>query len=284
MIRFMKTIFSKFRYHLIKRLPNSRRKVPIYIFGHHKCGTKLLTKIFLKLCIKYGWKFKSVSGFAHDIPKADIVHFIHSQVDISKLPREYIGIHMIRDPRDVIISGYLYHKRTTEEWCVNKNFDTKNTIFYPKIPHSQMHRSRDWKVHYIESLEGKSYQENINDLNEEDAILFEMNHYAKWVIDDMLKWDYSNSNCKELKFETLMNNFDQEIESVFEYCNFDAKQMLVAKKIAKKEDLSKMSKTQISKNPHISSNKTNKWKQYFTKNISTQFQNQYKGVLDKLNY
>ena len=28
---------------------------------------------------------------------------------------------LIRDPREIIISGYLYHKRCTEIWCINKN-------------------------------------------------------------------------------------------------------------------------------------------------------------------
>ena len=280
----MKKVLNKVRYHLIKNLPNTTREVPIYIFGYHKCGTKLLTKIFLQLSIKYGWKFKSVSGFSHDIPSADVVHFIHSQVDFSKLPKKYIGIHMVRDPRDVIISGYLYHKRTTEEWCINKNFDTNNNIKYPQVPHSQMYRSREWMVRYLESLGGRSYQENINDIDQEDAILFEMDHYAKWTVEDMLKWDYNNSNCIELKFENLMNNFDQEVESIFKHCNFNIKEMLAAKRIANYEDLNKMSQLQIKNNPHISSVKTNKWKQYFTEKISTKFQNQYEDVLDKLNY
>ena len=272
------------RYYFLKKVLGTKRDVPIYIFGYHKCGTKLLGKIFLQLCLKYGWEFKSIPGSVDEMPNSDVIFFLHSQVDFSKMPEKYIGIHMVRDPRDIIISGYLYHKRTVEEWCVNKNFQTSEPIAYPQVPNSQMYRSEEWKVNYLSSLNGMSYQEKINSFDEEEGILFEMNHYGKWTIEDMLKWDIEKANCLELKFEDVMTNYDGEMNKVFEHCHFTPAQMEVAKRFADKEDMNKMSKKDIEKNPHISSSKTKKWERYFSQKHKEFFDSNFAEVLKKYNY
>lgn len=272
------------RYYFLNKVLKTKRDVPIYIFGYHKCGTKLLGKVFLQLSLKYGWEFKSVAGSIEEIPKSDVVFFLHSQIDYSKLPDEYIGIHMVRDPRDIIVSGFLYHKRTVEEWCINKNFQTTNPIKYPQVPNSQMYRSEKWKIDYIKSLNGQSYQENIKNLSDEEGILYEMNHYGKWTIEDMLKWDFKEANCLELKFEDVMTNYDLEMRKIFEHCNFTNEQMVVAKTFADKEDINKMSKKDIEKHAHISSVKTRKWERFFTDKHKEFFNEHFSEVLKKYNY
>ena len=276
--------FKQLRYYFLNKLCGTKRDIPIFIFGYHKCGTKLLGKVFLQLSIEYGWKYVSIAGSINEMPKADVVFFLHSQVDYNKLPKKYIGIHLVRDPRDIITSGYLYHKRTIEEWCINTNFQTEKPIVYPQVPNSQMYRSEKWKIDYIKSLEGKSYQEKINALDEEEGILFEMNHYGKWTIDDMLKWDFEKANSLELKFEDIMENYDEEMMTIFKHCKFSDAQIKVAKAIADKEDINKMSKKDIEKNKHISSVKTKKWERYFSEKNKAYFDKHFSEVIKKYNY
>lgn len=272
------------RYYFLKKILKTKRDVPIYIFSYHKCGTKLLGKVFHNLSLKYGWEYKSVAGYVDKVPKSDVVFFLHSQTNYDNLPEKYIGIHMVRDPRDIIISGYLYHKRTDEAWCVNKNFQTEKQITYPQVPNSQMYRPETWKKEYIKTLSGKSYQEKINSLNEEEAILFEMNHYGKWTIQDMLKWNFEATNCLEIKFEDLMKSYDFEMMKIFKYCNFSSSQIKAAKTFADRENLHKMSKKDLKKNSHISSLKTNKWEKYFNKKTMGYFDKHFVEVLKKYNY
>ncbi|MEQ8910210.1 MAG: sulfotransferase domain-containing protein [Vicingaceae bacterium] len=280
----LKKKFKLLRYYLLRHLFNTHRETPIYIFGYHKSGTTLLGKIFKEICLKYGWQYKSVAGSFNQLPSADVVFFLHSQVDFSKLPQKYIGIHMVRDPRDIIISGYLYHKRTTEAWCTQKNFQTEKPIQYPQVPNSQMHRSEAWKKNYLKRLKPHSYQEKINSLNEEEGILFEMDHYGKWTLEDMLKWDFETANCLELKFEDIMADFNNEVMKIFWHCQLSDAQIKFAKRCSDKEDMNKMSSKAISKNSHISSANTSRWKKYFTKEIQTAFDANFKDVLKKYNY
>ena len=184
----------------------------------------------------------------------------------------------------LLFQGICTIREQWEEWCINKNFQTSTPIKYPQVPNSQMYRSEAWKVDYLNSLNGMTYQEKINSFDQDEGILFEMNHYGKWTIEDMLKWDFEKANCLELKFEDVMTNYDEEMMKVFAHCNFNEEQLKVAKAFADKEDMNKMSKKDIEKNPHISSAKTKKWERYFNAEHIKFFNDNFAEVLKKYNY
>lgn len=261
------------------------REVPIYLFCYHKVGTVLLVKVFRNLCAEFGWTFKKVFGECRQLPEnADVVLFSHSLVDLDSVDMPYVGIHLTRDPRDVVVSGYLYHKRCEEEWCLNSNFDFRAPILYPKVPYSQEHRPEHWKIEYLKSLGGKSYQQTLLDLIESEGLLFEMHHYGTWTIDSMLDWDYDNPNVEEIKFEELMSDFDQTFGRIFKHCGFSEEQMERALQIAAKEDLNRMDNRQLERNDHISSRQTTKWRNYFTAVHEQAFEERFGDVLVKLGY
>ncbi|WP_346861018.1 hypothetical protein [uncultured Draconibacterium sp.] len=214
--------------------------VPIYIFSYHKSGTKFISRIFREICSEFNWKFKVVTGKPTKIPNADIIFFIHGLADPKSIKHDFIGIHIIRDPRDIIISGYLYHKRTSELWCNNKNFQINKKIKFPQVPYSQEHKSEEWKKSYIESLQNRSYQDIMNTLSEEEGILFEMNHYGQWTISEMIKWNYNHPAFLELKFENIMDNYEQEFLKIFEHCKFNEKVKKYSMNIAQKENIHTM--------------------------------------------
>ena len=260
-------------------------ETPVYLFCYHKVGTILLAKVFREICSTFGWRFKSVIGRAEEIPSdADVILFMHSLVDLSQVERAYVGVHFIRDPRDVIVSGYLYHKRCSEDWCVNQTHDTTEPIFFPNLPWSQQHKPEDWKRDYIESLQGKSYQQNLLNRSQSEGILFELNHYGTWTIESMLDWDYNNPRVKEVRFESVMRDFDGTFRNIFNHLSFSENQVKRALRIARKEDLSRKSDRQLRANKHVSSRDITKWKQYFdSANISV-FRQRFGETLLKLGY
>ncbi|MCI5212191.1 MAG: hypothetical protein D3910_26190, partial [Candidatus Electrothrix sp. ATG2] len=238
--------------------------VPIYLFCYHKVGTILLAKIFREICTTFGWRFKTVIGLAENVPEdADIILFMHSLIDLDSVDIPYIGAHFIRDPRDVIVSGYLYHKRCNEEWCINDQFDFTEPILFPNLPWSQQHRSEKWKREYLNLLKGKSYQQILRDKSERDGLLFELNNYGSWTVESMLHWDYDNSRIKEIQFEALINTFDDTFREMFEFFGFSEKQIKHCLRIAAKEDLNRKTKRQLRKDPHISPGGVTKWYGYF---------------------
>ncbi len=281
----MKKLKSNLFYQVLSRIRRQRREIPIYIFCYHKVGTILLQRIFRELCYEFNWIFKSIPGKPDHIPNdADVILFQHSLLDFEILKLPYAGVRFIRDPRDIIVSGYLYHKRCHEKWCVNLNFDSSPPILFPKIPWSRQHHPEKWKNQYLELLGNKSYQENLIGMTEKDGLLFEMNHYGRWTIESMLDWNNANQNIVTVRFEELMASFDETFKRIFEHFGFSENQISKALGIAAKQDLNRQTNEQIIANPHISSHQTTKWRNYFNDEHKKAFRQLFGNALTRLGY
>ena len=93
-------------------------------------------------------------------------------------------LHVIRDPRDVLLSGMRYHRHAGE----------KGERF--------LHEPRD-------DLDGRTYQEHLNGLADEGArLLFEMENKHAETLAEMLAWDYDHPATVETRYEALMADTD----------------------------------------------------------------------------
>ena len=92
---------------LFKTPYKSEKKYLIIHCCHHKVGTTWFTNIFRAIGNEYGLPFNINDKSL--IPKGPSL-FIddHSKIDLRELTRPYKGSHMIRDPRDIVVSGYHY--------------------------------------------------------------------------------------------------------------------------------------------------------------------------------
>lgn len=268
-----------------KTVLNTAADPAIYIFSYHKVGTKLLAKIFKEICWDSGWSFTNLAGTVERIPSdLDVAILLHSQIDLTSIQKPFKGIHLRRDPRDVLVSGYLYHQRTDEEWCTNSNFQISGEIKYPQVPFSQEHRTEDWKQSYLENLGGLSYQENLKKLNQNEGLLFELERYADWTISRMASWDYDNPNILEIKFEDMMQNMQSVSREILDFSGLTDSQIQLGMSVADREDISKKTDEEIKRHKHISSKNTTKWKQYFDEDLKEAFLEKFGDVLIQLGY
>ena len=97
---------------------------PILVGTHHKTGTVLLQHILKDACRLLRWRctFNHRPTFCaspEDARKENLqLCFLQHGVRFKlKSGAPYRFIHGIRDPFEVVISGYQYHLRTTEKWA-----------------------------------------------------------------------------------------------------------------------------------------------------------------------
>ena len=207
-------------------------KTPLIIFScYHKGGTTLLRNFIIDYCAKHNfiWKEGHCESFdVDDFQEMDIwfdpwgtalvPHDLRK--DNRKVEevtrRKCIGVHLIRDPRNIIVSGYLYHKSQEKEVA--------------------------WKGRYKETL---------NSLDQDNGLLFEMGGTARETITRMQKWDYSNNIFLELKYEELILNFAGVFHLILKHINStDIKGDL---EIAQNHDVNLMPRSEVLQNEHIHS-------------------------------
>lgn len=225
----------------------------ILIGTHHKTGVGLMNQIFG--IIGQNYNLTRYIGDGANSYHFDIFHLWHSNFDFNIIDFDYRGLHIIRDPRDVIVSGMFYHQKADEKWLDEPN----------------------------DKFDGKSYREMIKGFDSiDDKITFEMENRAKETIDDMISWDYDKVNFYETKLETLMTDYDLfEFHKIFTHLGFPGKHIPYLLKIAYKRSIFSGN---LKGHHHVRSGKTSQYKEYFKPEHKERFIELFGDVLIKLGY
>lgn len=118
---------------------------------HHKAGTVWIRRVLESVGPHYGWKLVTVTrdGKFRARPGRHFLLDPHSMINREELP-PFRGSHMIRDPRDMVISAYFYHLKTAEAW-----------VHLPR-----------------ERFGGRSYQEYLNSFDKEEGMAVQIRESA----------------------------------------------------------------------------------------------------------
>jgi hypothetical protein len=211
----------------------------IYHGAHHKMGTVWLMRVLEKVALEFKLKFQKSNSKQEQIqPKTQAFLSNHSQHwnTIRKLDRDrVIGSHMIRDPRDVVVSGYFYHLWTDEKWA---------------------HVAR-------EDLGGKSYQQHLRSLSQDEGLAAEIQSFSHYANDyEMRSWNYSDDRVLELRYEELIANESDQFERLFRHYGFHDSAIEQCIDIAATQSFKKVANRQpgeTNPNHHLRSGKPGEW-------------------------
>jgi hypothetical protein len=159
------------------------------IATHHKAGTIWIKRVIRSLsrAIDVPWigiwsdrQMAKVPGSG----RAFLCNWAGMFPDDLWTSTETAFLHVIRDPRDVLLSGCAYHQTAGR----------KGEQF--------LHVARV-------DLEGRTYQQHLNGLSgHKDKLLFEMQNKHEETLSQMRDWPYGDPRCVELRYEDLMVDTD----------------------------------------------------------------------------
>jgi len=222
--------------------------------AHHKVGSVWFKNIFKRISKRYGLPFNI--NDASLIPKGRSL-FIddHSRIKFNRLNQPYKGSHMIRDPRDIVISGYHYHKWTKEKWANTKigNLGKRIDKYWPLLP--------------VNDIKKMTYKEYLNSLGTEDGIKAEMQGSAFLTIRDMIKFDYDNPNIFNFKYEDIIKDEKNMFIKIFTHYGFSQRAISNCVDIAMDfsfEKIANRKRGSIQKKSHLRSGKSQQWKEEFS--------------------
>jgi len=235
----------------------------VIVATHHKTGTVWMRSVFLRIAKKLGVPFLFIEQLSGTDPAALVAPSIifdnhaafHNCRWLLKRPDSRI-IHLIRDPRDVIISGMAYHRTASEPWLLRPR----------------------------QSFGGLTYQEKINSLPDDQArYIFEMHNSANKTIRAMKKWNYKRKNSFECRYEDLIKDTNMEIFTSALLClGFEGEELDICRKIFKRNSL--FGKAKPNKSHHIRSGDPRQWMHTFNPLLAKEFVAQFGDVLIELGY
>jgi len=228
----------------------------ILVGTHHKIGTAWMSSIFWRLSLLYDLQFCRNQRDAIPLD-CQILLDTHSAFNFESIGnRTYRGLHLLRDPRDVIVSACFYHQRSQEDW---------------------LHVKRD-------AFDGRTYQEKINSLQSlDEQLLFEMSEDAGSTIDALRDWHRSSpERFLEVRYEDLFLDRDLILfHQIFVHLGLDSDMLPAALRVSYEQS---MFSGKLPSSFHRRSGETQQWKRYFTPVLKESFIQRFGEVLLELGY
>ena len=184
--------------------------------------------------------------------------FYDNDSDIETDIPDYIGTHMIRDPRDVVVSGYFYHQWTKE------------------VGYSM----------YDEKL-GTTYQERVNTLPKEEGMMFEMQNKGVETMNKMRRWSYINPLFLEIRYEDLIADPDAVFTKMFQHWGVTPENLTECLNISRDNHMTQMTGRKVGEEQagsHMRNGLPGQWKQHFSEVHKTYFKEHFGDILIHLGY
>jgi len=175
-----------------KEMTEATKKIYGY-FGHHKCASTWLGEIFNEVSLELGLRYKIVyreQNFNGDlrryITENNIDFIAYVNADFSQVAKleNLVGIHAVRDPRDIIVSAYFSHLKT--------------------------HSTQTWP-------ELIAFREKLQQCDQETGLFHEI-AFRKEQFDEMRSWkDFHGDNIMQVRFEDITLKTYQSGLSIVEF-------------------------------------------------------------------
>ena len=238
-------------------------KFNVVVATHHKTGTVWMSSVFKAIAKSLGASyidFWSHYGRLEPLLKPPFVLFNHDSVFLQHsdvLARDDVRIlHLIRDPRDVLISAMHYHRTSNEAWL--------------RQP--------------APGCDGVPYQRKLNSLATPfEQYLFELENAASSTIENMLDWRDDRANCLEIRYEDLMLDHAMALWSqILTFLGFDETEQGACRECFWNHSL--FGRLAGSNRRHVRSGDVAQWKREFTPELAQAFVERFPDALQLLGY
>jgi hypothetical protein len=240
--------------------------------SYHKCLTKYFKKVMSRL---YNSGLPMGPGYRHFRSNEDrfysscadyrVASINNRILDFSRLGDFRIS-RFIRDPRDLVVSGYFYHHRGAEKWCNVVSPDGRNwKVVNGNIPTTMK--------------QDQSFSNYLHGLNQEDGLIAEID-FRKNHFESMAKWPVDDSRIKTIRYEDLLGHEGKVFDEIMSFYGVSWPERKLGAYLAQKYAASN-SRDQPR---HIRDPNPKQWEVYFTPRVAEYFNQRYGDLLEQLGY
>ena len=237
----------------------------------HKCLTLFYLRVMGSLYTRLRpWSkrfahYESIQGlFYNNLDKHRVVSVNGFAVDIERLGEAFRLVRFVRDPRDLIVSGYHYHKRGAEPWFRH----VSPTPAYWAAINANVPAGMPPGVSYAEYLSG---------LNVEDGLLAEI-EFRRFHLESLRQWP-QDERIRVYRYEDILGNEAAVFADIFCFYELSLLERKLASRLADFYALRRRGN-----DAHIRNPQPGQWHELFTQRVENEFNASYGDSVALLGY
>lgn len=226
--------------------------------AHHKAGSYWVARVLIELANRYGVQMDTFDNGDFKMASYSGTILYDNTSGVIFDSSDYAGSHLIRDPRDVVVSGYFYHLWTSEQWVKN-------------IPRG----------------ETMTYAESLKSLPKDQGMMYEMTHMGTKTAICMRDWNYNNPKFLELRYEDLITYPDETFISLFNHWGINPDLFEESLEVSRQFHMTAQTGRKIGEEDpksHMRSGKPGQWMNHFTEEHKVYFKEKWGDLLIALGY
>ena len=240
--------------------------------SYHKCLTvyfgRIMNEVFNR-CLPWSSGYRHynshLENFYDGFHKHRIASINNRALDLERLGRFRIS-RFIRDPRDLVVSGYFYHKRGAEDWLTIESPTEADWYFANGcVP-------EDFRA------TGTSFAKYLQSIPQEEGLLAEL-EFRTLHLESMARWPAKHSQIVTYRYEDVVGNESSVFRDLFDFYGLGPIERRLGSWFANRYSIGKRGA-----DPHVRNPASGQWRKHFTPRVRQAFDAKYAGLIRLLGY
>ena len=240
--------------------------------SYHKCLTVYYRRVMhavFNLCLPWSGGYRHYNSHLEDFYAGfrdqRVASINNRALGLERLGRFRIS-RFIRDPRDLVVSGYFYHRRGAEAW-VNLAAPTAEDWYFAngRVPEGLR-------------AAGCSFAEYLRAIPEEDGLLAEL-EFRRHHLESMAEWPADHPDVVTIRYEEILGDEVRVFRRLFAFYGLAPLERALGGFFARRYSLRR-----LAPDPHVRNPASGQWRQHFTPRVKRAFDARYAGLVEQLGY
>ena len=240
--------------------------------SYHKCLTvyykRVMDSVFNR-CLPWSRGYRHFNShlnhFYSGFRQLRVASVNNRALDLEQLGRFRIS-RFIRDPRDLVVSGYFYHRRAAEPWAAIEGPTSDDWYFANGVVPEEM---RGESVSYADYLRG---------LPEEDGLLAEL-EFRRAHFESMAAWPLAHPDIRTFRYEEIVGHETSVMREIFDHYGLSLLELGLGRYFAGRYSLRR-----LTADAHVRNPASGQWRQHFTSRVRRAFDKDWAGLVKQLGY
>lgn len=240
--------------------------------SYHKCLTVYYSRVMQAVfnrCIRWSRGYRHYNSHLENFYQGFMKHRIAS-VNNRALDLERLGdfrlSRFIRDPRDLVVSGYFYHKRGAENWTTIEAPTAEDWYFANGVVPRAMRGTETSFARFLRAIP------------EEEGLLAEL-EFRRHHLESMAAWPTRHRQIAIYRYEDIIGNEPRVFERLFDFYGFSRIERRLGDWFVRRYSLGRRSA-----DPHVRDPAPEQWRKHFTPRVKRVFDKQYGALVKLLGY